>query len=351
MSSSADVLALWAAARTGDAGEAERAINDGALVDSRNPYGWTALLTAAYNGHVAVLRTLLRLGADASAKDTEGWTALMYAAQKCHQEAVETLIQHSIGGIDERNDDGWTPLMLAAGFGDRTTVECLLDYGASLHASNNDGKTALDLARAAENGDVAAVLLERAAARDAAKPRQLGFPSLSGLWSSAYQSDAPRKSESVGSGVAHDEVEGLKAAVIEARAQRGRSEARIGALNAELERLRTERSTLLTANGTLHEELRLCHGEGLQDLSMAALQQLEEQVRIGLEKITQRREELEAALENKLCVICEEHPKIVVLLPCRHLCVCKKCAELPDLSRRGCPLCRSKIEDTLVVYA
>ncbi|KAG1712254.1 hypothetical protein DVH05_000004 [Phytophthora capsici] len=38
------------------------------------------------------------------------------------------------------------------------------------------------------------------------------------------------------------------------------------------------------------------------------------------------------------CVICLERVPAVILLPCRHLCVCRECLEEID----QCPICRSK---------
>lgn len=46
------------------------------------------------------------------------------------------------------------------------------------------------------------------------------------------------------------------------------------------------------------------------------------------------------------CVICLEGALSVVLLPCRHLCVCRVC--LDEIDR--CPICRAKFS-TYVCYA
>ena len=52
--------------------------------------------------------------------------------------------------------------------------------------------------------------------------------------------------------------------------------------------------------------------------------------------------------EENLCVICEEQKKTVLLLPCRHLCLCRSCSNLPNLM--DCPMCRSKIADKMEVF-
>mmetsp|Transcript_2166 Transcript_2166/g.7558 ORF Transcript_2166/g.7558 Transcript_2166/m.7558 type:complete len:84 (-) Transcript_2166:62-313(-) len=56
----------------------------------------------------------------------------------------------------------------------------------------------------------------------------------------------------------------------------------------------------------------------------------------------------ERALDKYMCVVCLEKPKSVVLLPCRHSCLCEECAEAQQWER--CPLCREVVEDTLRIF-
>lgn len=65
--------------------------------------------------------------------------------------------------------------------------------------------------------------------------------------------------------------------------------------------------------------------------------------------------QLQCERDKNLCVVCQDQPKKVLLLPCRHMCICLACANYITSSfqrhRRVCPLCRCRIDSTVEVFS
>lgn len=66
------------------------------------------------------------------------------------------------------------------------------------------------------------------------------------------------------------------------------------------------------------------------------------------------RQKLQQDLNNNpyLCVICWNDRKTIVLLPCRHLCVCLSCSKKlwNNVQQETCPICRNNVENLLEVF-
>ena len=55
-------------------------------------------------------------------------------------------------------------------------------------------------------------------------------------------------------------------------------------------------------------------------------------------------------IESALCVVCISNPKTVLLLPCRHVCVCPECCEAMLQMEPLCPLCRANVDTHLEIF-
>ena len=52
--------------------------------------------------------------------------------------------------------------------------------------------------------------------------------------------------------------------------------------------------------------------------------------------------------DEKLCVICQDQAKTILLWPCQHMCLCRQCLNHKKLE--VCPICRQPVESTMDVY-
>ena len=152
--------------KLGKTKEVIKAINGGINVNTKDKYGYTALMYAALQDDAETVNALLEIGADINAKSNSGLTALMLAAYSGHLEIIDILIKAG-ADVNARKDnyDGLTVLMEATSskWTNTETVNALLDAGADVKAKDNDGKTALDYARENEKlkGTDALARLER----------------------------------------------------------------------------------------------------------------------------------------------------------------------------------------------
>lgn len=128
----------------------------GADVNLRNKYGETAIMLASYHGQVDMVKRLLKQGVDF---DHAGWNPLIYAATNGYHEIV-TFLLDSGANVNATTDNGTTALMMAVRGNHYETVKLLLARGANLQASNEAGETALDWADKKGRSNIVQLLLE-----------------------------------------------------------------------------------------------------------------------------------------------------------------------------------------------
>lgn len=152
--------ALMLAASEGHADVARLLVARGAEVDAADEYGTTALIVAATAGHTEVAALLLEHGADPTARDSSGGSPLVNATFFGHTETVKLLLS-KLSALEKQ--DGEELLLLAAGLGHAGIVGALIDHGINVNGHGLKQRTALMAAAAFNQVAVARVLLARGA--------------------------------------------------------------------------------------------------------------------------------------------------------------------------------------------
>ena len=172
------VSAASLAAENGNAAILVRLLDSGVDPDTTMPGGETLLMTAARTGSPDIVRALLARGADPNARERlRGQTALMWAAAGNNAAVIHVLAEQG-ADLHARTDNpsrspgrtfsstpatGFTPLLFAVRGGHLDAVRALLDAGADVNDTLSDGQSALVVAAANANWELAAYLLDRGA--------------------------------------------------------------------------------------------------------------------------------------------------------------------------------------------
>jgi Ankyrin repeats (3 copies) len=155
--------ALHAAAAGGAQASADFLLTQGLSMEMRGAMDRTPLMVAVLADQTPLVRWLLRQGADPRQKDKEGFRALMLAVREGKSGSVAELAAYTREDLDPA-------LLLASLVGRADVIDALTNFGASVYAQMEDGRSALMIA--AENGHVEAVslLLDIGASRFTADP-------------------------------------------------------------------------------------------------------------------------------------------------------------------------------------
>lgn len=111
--------------------------------------GWTPLLWAVGFGEFESIEPLLDAGANIEVADyIQGATPLIFAARTGKLEAIQILLERG-ARLETADHNGNTPFLAAAGNSGGTAekVKALIDAGANIHAKDNRGLNALQVAR------------------------------------------------------------------------------------------------------------------------------------------------------------------------------------------------------------
>jgi ankyrin repeat protein len=159
------VTPLYIAARAGDAVATRMLLAAGANANTALPAGETVLMTAAKAGNAEVVRALLTGGANISLLEL----AEQRAQAQVFESAGYTVARNPATGTnyaDVNARERWygrTALMIAAAEGNGDVVRLLIEAGSDVDLLDQEGSSALSLARSYGHLDVAATLAEAGA--------------------------------------------------------------------------------------------------------------------------------------------------------------------------------------------
>jgi ankyrin repeat protein len=153
-------MTLPSAAESGDRATVMRLLN-AKSVNETGPDGTTAIMYAAANNDLDLVRALIKAGANVKLKNQLGTSAITEAAIIGSAPIVEALLK---AGADAnfRTPDGETPLMAAARSGRIDAVKALLAAGADINAKETwGGQSALMWAAARGQADTVKFLASK----------------------------------------------------------------------------------------------------------------------------------------------------------------------------------------------
>jgi len=167
--------ALMFAASEGHLDVVQWLVDQGTNVNDADNYGTTALIVASTAGHHDVVKLLLEHDADTQVRDESGSAPLVNAVYFGHTETVQLLIDHLIGGASPQKGtpkkkkqglekrDGEELMMLAAGLGHVEVVRLMAKAGIDVNGRGLKQRTPLMAAAAFDRAEVIAVLLDAGA--------------------------------------------------------------------------------------------------------------------------------------------------------------------------------------------
>lgn len=343
---------LFAAAQGGRIEEVQSLLELGAETDptsivNNNDRDETPLLAAVRNGHSDVAALLLAHGADAFRRDNNNDNVLHLAASSGDETFISLLTPICGELVCQTNKDGFTPIDIAvakghSSFGEFLSGLCEGRIERDEQGFSSDNSSGGDLDEESKSSSTQEHLDET-----------LHYSYDYQASSSGEETDDPSLTESHTSDInSRGEVE-LENAELSIQLQNMTELAHSQSI--ELYQAKYALNEALQQRDRLEKELGDMKLMGQYDVSnlgkksLAELTLLEQHLKKSLGEVTKARDALSNCMEEeRYCVICCEQPRSVLLMACRHLCVCASCSMRDELDR--CPLCRETILEKISVF-
>ena len=392
---------LLAACRRGHCDTMALLTVHGANVNVVGSDGMSCIHIAARRGDIASLNVLLEADCNIALKDKDGKTALDIAKAKGHEEIAARLVQYRRGMASSTTGTPGThirEIVRQAHSDDKAVAaQALVNSprrGAGTRqppSSSKEEQHERDSKSSNESMPTSAIASALGVDLSAA-PKSTSSSSVTGAEAGAGAGRGSSKSVGAAASSTSIATAGPVARPVAAPAQNyaiigtNYADATHAALNKLLDtEQRERRHAEATAEALVKENAKLADGlaAALDETALltselacvqreldllkgkkAALEspsvtletcaELDRVLKIALENVEARKSTLllssiELQKEQRLCVICQEREKSVVLLPCRHLCLCETCSSHDDLGQ--CPLCRRPIAHRISVFA
>jgi len=402
----ADETPLLAACKKGHSAAAQVILAYGADCNARGADSFTALHIAARRGDLGTINLLLNNGANMNLKTADGKTAFDIAKAKGFEDVCQRIIMHrhstshvaQVPVTAERKAgapaSASASASASAAGGTPRRPPSASAQRAEQKAPAGDSSVTMDMEAAAKQAEAeqlrpsskaqdkrdigsgvgATALPQRGAGPTVvAAPKDYSFaPSIAAAMTGSV-SGAAASRPAPGGPLARTGVDqtnyiyelqaSLDAKSSEAEVLRVQLEEElISGHVAEKENVALKEALLDLKEQVLEaqEELALLRGdpEGLRELTtVGECDKVERYLKASLARVEVHKlalinkmvaDNMSGMEDTRLCVVCQSNEKSVVLLPCRHVCLCKECANNDNIV--DCPLCRERIRDRIAVF-
>jgi len=299
---------------------------------------------AAGGGDIEALANELRLNKDClNQRSAEHYTPLHFAALFGQLDCVVLLVAKG-AFLDARTLERATPVFLAAKRGHLDVVRVLCENGANVNLTNRRDHTPLMTALYHKHEDVALDLVARGARLNIITKfgdRALTIAERFGMKQAAAAIvEAESHANASNGNLSAEDSKTLSASLSHSYKQqpvppmeKGMTPASNPADEREAE----------DSDGSVDSTTGRGRGSSYGTPSSVSNEPVSHEEDLSLEAVTARMALGESGVK---CLMCLRRPADVLLLPCRHLCVCSECNDgFSAMTRLRCPICRTSVTD------